>query len=313
MTTSNKYFSKHFFRNVFIGLLVLFAFGLFIYKNPTMAEASLLRLSILIDPQEGYSDLADLYLENGKPESAIKVLVKACKADPAKRGVYLAEMGHIYITETGDLEKGIKALDEAFKVNPNENWYYCFSISNAYLQTGRKKEAIDILRKANEIESDEKEIGQNKKYIQLILKAVESKPEILDDDEFQINEYEFYSYLILADALYDLGSFEEAIFCYNKAIRLVKVFQIDLNFKDTIYNNLGVALGKFGNCEEEIEAYKRAIELNPDDPITHYNLGKTYIEIGNQEAAMQQYEILKTQDEELAAELWELINKSDSL
>lgn len=375
MATPNKYFSKHFFRNIFIFLLVLFAVCFFAYKNETFLQASIAQCFIEELPDD-YLEISDWYIEDGKPESAIKVLRRACTKDPENRGEYLAEIGDIYINDIGDLDEGIKILEEACKINPEENWFYYFSLSNAYLQNGRKEDAINILRKAAEIDTDENEIDPEEKYIQLILGLVENKPEIFDNDKFHIEPFDCCSYLILGNAYRELGSNEEAIFCYNKAIRLIIVFYNDpscvadlyitvgiihkrmeryeeaieclnnsikfnpnnadsycllgdccyeidryeeaiqaytkaaeINPNDNyIYNNLGIAYGELGRHKEEIDAYKKSIELNPDDPITHYNLGKTYIEIGNKESAMQQYEILKTLDEELAAELLEFTN-----
>jgi len=41
----------------------------------------------------------------------------------------------------------------------------------------------------------------------------------------------------------------------------------------------------------------------------YYNLGETYLKLGNKDLALEQYEILKTLDEELANELLVLIEE----
>lgn len=103
------------------------------------------------------------------------------------------------------------------------------------------------------------------------------------------------------------------------------------------YFYLGLSYGKLEQIEKEIEAYKKAIELNPKISATHYNLGyaynmsgdknkaidelkvairlrnnylaahylicKIYSEIGQNENALSEYEIIKTLDSSAANEI----------
>ena len=93
--------------------------------------------------------------------------------------------------------------------------------------------------------------------------------------------------------------------------------------------NLGAAYGKSGMPEEEIESYRHALRINPDDADVHYNLGVVFIGAGMhkeaiesfQEAvrinpddadahsALEQYKTLKGLNPELANELFHPINE----
>lgn len=55
--------------------------------------------------------------------------------------------------------------------------------------------------------------------------------------------------------------------------------------------------------QEAVEAYKQAIKLKPDDVDSHYNLGVTYSDLGNREAALKEYNILNSLDKEAAKQL----------
>jgi tetratricopeptide (TPR) repeat protein len=104
--------------------------------------------------------------------------------------------------------------------------------------------------------------------------------------------------------------------------------KIDPDDADT-HRELGDAFVGAGKYQEAIESYKQAIEIDPDDADTHYNLGVAYVKAGMHKeafesfrqvirinpddadalAALEQYEMLKTIDPELANKLFDGINE----
>ena len=60
---------------------------------------------------------------------------------------------------------------------------------------------------------------------------------------------------------------------------------------------------------EEIETYKQEVEKNPDDAEAHFNLGVAYLLLNDRGSALEQYEILKSLDSELANVLFNLIGE----
>ena len=245
MTTEYKYFSKHFFRNVFISLLVFFAFCLFIYCNKTEVEASVLKSCIEELPND-YLNIGDFYLEAGKPKSAIETLKKACKNDPDNRGAYLSVIGDIYIDEIGNLEAGIEALEKSYKIQPD--WSNCFPLSSAYLKSGKQEEAIEVLNRLIEVNPADSLnysflgnvyyiIGRYEEAIDTYKQAIEIKPNYAD------------THNDLGDAYYMLDRHQEAIKAYKRAIE-IKPDDADAHY------DLGDAYLQLGNKDLAMEEYK---------------------------------------------------------
>ncbi len=61
--------------------------------------------------------------------------------------------------------------------------------------------------------------------------------------------------------------------------------------------------------KEAIESFKQAIKINPDDADAHFSLGASYLILKDRGSAIEQYKILKSLDSELANELFNLINQ----
>ncbi|PLX09098.1 MAG: hypothetical protein C0596_04680 [Marinilabiliales bacterium] len=61
----------------------------------------------------------------------------------------------------------------------------------------------------------------------------------------------------------------------------------DLNFNKTpgFYKDLGVAYGMKGYYDKALDAFEKAIELDPNDPQTYFNAGVTYQQLGDMEKA----------------------------
>lgn len=73
-------------------------------------------------------------------------------------------------------------------------------------------------------------------------------------------------------ALHDLGRYEEAIACYDKAL------EIDPHAADVWYNK-GLSLGYLGRYEEEIACYDKALGIDPHDADARYNNGLAEISL----------------------------------
>ena len=55
------------------------------------------------------------------------------------------------------------------------------------------------------------------------------------------------------------------------------------------YTNLGSAYRRQGNLDGAIEAYQKAIELDPDDAEAYFNLGVAYRNQGKLDESIQAY------------------------
>lgn len=73
------------------------------------------------------------------------------------------------------------------------------------------------------------------------------------------------------------------------------------------YGYTGEVLFELGKFDESIEALNTALGINPDLAKARYNLGRAYLKLDNQTAAIAQYEYLKNSNPEWADKLYVLI------
>ena len=99
-----------------------------------------------------------------------------------------------------------------------------------------------------------------------------------------------------------LGLYQEAIEAFKQAIRIKPD-------DPSAHGDLGVAYGNVGLYQEAIKAYKEAIRINPDYAVAHFALGATYLLTDDRGSALDEYEILRELDRDMANKLFNLIYK----
>ncbi len=99
------------------------------------------------------------------------------------------------------------------------------------------------------------------------------------------------------------GNYREAVEAFKQAVR------IKPDDADSLLN-LGFSYGALGRDKDAIQAYKRSIQAKPDSAEAHYNLGEAYFRAKKKRMCIEQYEILKNLDSELANKLSNLIYES---
>jgi len=105
------------------------------------------------------------------------------------------------------------------------------------------------------------------------------------------------AYRFLAGYYMDSGSYDEAV----KSLK--QVVKIDPNDADA-HSMLGDAYWNCDCYEDAILAYKKAMKLRVDNPHAHYQIALVYLKMGDKDSALEEHEILKGMDEELANELF---------
>ena len=75
------------------------------------------------------------------------------------------------------------------------------------------------------------------------------------------------------------------------------------------YLGLGVTYNILGMNAEAVKALKKAVLINPRFAQAHYSLALCHLWNGDQVSALEEYEILKGLDPNLAEQLMLLINK----
>lgn len=99
-------------------------------------------------------------------------------------------------------------------------------------------------------------------------------------------------------------SWDLAITAYQQAVRIEPKFA-------EAWNNLGYCYRKVKQFDKALDAYKQAISLKPDFAYPHEYMARTYLAMGNQDAAMREYEILKRLDGKMAGELLKAIQANN--
>lgn len=112
-----------------------------------------------------------------------------------------------------------------------------------------------------------------------------------------------YAYFKMGTALDRINQPAEAVNAFKKSVTLMPQNPV-------AYNNLGIAYGKLGRLNDEIAALQKAIKIRPHYSAARYNLGVTYLKTGSKQAAMKEYEALKTFDESLAEALLKEIKQA---
>ena len=119
-------------------------------------------------------------------------------------------------------------------------------------------------------------------------------------EEVRNNPDDALAHFNLGVAYENLGMYKEAIEPYKQAIKN------NPDYEDAAYR-LGFIYGKLRMWKEVIEFLKQEIRRNPDDAEAYFALGVVYVAIKDRDSALEQYEILKKLDSELANKLFNMI------
>ena len=116
------------------------------------------------------------------------------------------------------------------------------------------------------------------------------------------NPDDIEAHRFLAGYYMDSGSYEEAIGALRQVIRL----EPD---NSAAHSMLGDAYWHCGRYEQSMASYKQAMKLQLDNPYIHFQIAQAYLKMGDKDSALEEYEILKDMDEELANQLQVLIRE----
>lgn len=198
-----------------------------------------------------YSYLASLYLEAGRPEEALAVLRRGLEKLSGNYTIFLAYLSTLL--QLGKYEEVIGETDRVRSLpqaqNDPEIWN---SLGAAFLGLGRFDEALEHLEKALSVDPDFPAALSNRGFALLLKARVEKNR------------------LALERAM---DSFREAI-AKNRAYA-------------PAYNGLGAAYKTAGNTEAAISLWLQAIQLDPGLDQVLYNLGFTYLEMGQKDRARE--------------------------
>ena len=231
-----------------------------------------------------------------------------------------------------DFSRAVGYFEKAIEAAPNytEAWYqagFCYGV------LGRHSEALKASRQAAKLRPDWAEtfvnigassfaLGQYKEAADAYRHAIR-----LDDDKPD-TQY------ALGLSLNKLNRTDEVILAYKRAValkpdhanaieKLGLAYFKQKRYADALaqfeqlktykpdaktYNYIGESFIELGKAEESVDAFNNAVGYNPDFDKARYNLGRSYIKLGNLEMAQVQYEILRNSKSDWADRLLVLLN-----
>jgi tetratricopeptide (TPR) repeat protein len=238
------------------------------------------------------------FFSKGDYQAAVVAYERSVSSDPKFARGYV-ELGLAY----HHLEKYTQA-EEAFKkavTIHDDSCAECGLGMVLHLQ-GRNEEAEKALKKAAALNPQDtcafNQLGRM--YYKL-----ERYPEAIEAFRSEIKlRPNAISYHFLGNSHLYSNQFEKALSAYHDALR------IDPDYS-RVYVYVGHAFSHLRRWPEASEAYQKAIKAKPNDTEAHLGLGFVELKRGNKQAALEQYEILRSQDSDWAAALFIEIEKKE--
>lgn len=247
---------------------------------------SLFRAAIEKDPSFAlaHAGLGDaywaMYVRTSEPEwtqKAREATMEALRLDPNQAAVRYS-LALIY-HGTGRRDEAVEELERALELQPNSDDAHRL-LGDILASEGRVDEAIDQYQEAIDIRpnfwGNHRALGvayyrasRYEKAVDSFRRVTELQPDLP------------WGFQILGLAYHTLGDVERAIANYQQAITLGP--------SPASYSNLGTIHYRRGDFAAAARQYERALELRPNWPTTHRNLGDALRRLGRTEEARTAY------------------------
>lgn len=231
-----------------------------------------------------------------------------------------------------DFARALTFFERAIEIDPAyaEAWYQA---GFSYGILGRHAEALKASKQAAKLRPEWAEtyvnIGASSFALGQYKEAADAYRQAI-----KLEDYKPETQYSLGLSLEKLGRTDEEILAYRRALllkpdhagsieKLGMAFLKQKRYGDALiqfeqlktykpdaktYNYLGECLIELGKAQESADAFTNAVSFNPDFDKARYNLGRSYIKLGNLDMAQVQYEILKNARSDWADRLLVLIN-----
>ncbi len=222
----------------------------------------------------------------GQKEEAIGLLKRVLDERPnfSSAHIYLA---HIYYS-LGQTREALSVLSEAFKANPLDH-----SLAAAYglflVRERRYDEAIKVLERAVELYGDDAEawdqlgIAYWRQENFERAKAAYERALAIDPNHALVLSNLGALYLSIYFRNKNQSDLGQSISYFEKATSLDP--RLNLAFR-----GLGMSYKLADQKEKAVEAWKKAIQADPADDFSHFNLGLTLYELGEKAQALPYFE-----------------------
>lgn len=227
---------------------------------------------------------------------AVPFFEKAAEIDPTYAEAFY-QAGFCY-GMLGKHSEALKASRQAAKLRPT--WAETHvNIGASSFALGQFKEAVEAYRQATKIDDSNADtqyglglsLGKLNRTDEEILaykRTIAIKPDYVNAIEK------------LGLAYFKQKRFSDAVLQFDQ----LKTYKPDAR----TYNYLGESYFELGKSEESLDAFNNAVSYNPEFYKARYNLGRTYLKLGDRDSANVQYEILRSTKSDWADKLFVLLN-----
>ena len=255
-------------------------------------EAALVKV-IELEPEDSraYRLLGDTYLAMQRLDEAREKFWTVLQMRPEDASLW-ADLGHT-MSRLDDPENALEAFQKAVDLEPEnpENFYH---LGDACLALGRLDQAVGFLSRALQLDPDyalaHYDLGlaflQLGRYEEA---AVENAAVLQNDPEmaFQRTNLGLGATTNLGLAYNNLGRLAEGEQCFRRNLKLLA----------PTFFNLGLALFKQGRYQESLVNFERALESEPENPEFLDLLGNAYLELGRLDEGLEALRKAITVDE----------------
>ncbi len=229
--------------------------------------------------------LAELDLRDQRLDEAEAHFKRVAEFQPGNPETERA-LGDMYF-RTGRFSEAIAEYRRAIFIDPN-NYNALRNLGSATLMTGEFEVAREAIEKVVEIKPDAIALS-NLAIVYYYLGDYEASLKI-HEASIEMTPDVHTPWLNLADSLYFAGREDEAVDAYLRAAVLAEL-QLDVDSQDAeALTALAWAKAKTGSVEDGLNYARRALELNPADPYSHYFLALVLLENGDRESAVDSLE-----------------------
>ena len=227
-----------------------------------------------------FDELVRIFKEKGDYERLVHICERVTAAQPDDIAL-LSDLGDAYL-KSGRLRDAVKVYKQMTEMDPDASATYC-SLGNALVASGDLDGAEEAYRKAVEIDPSEAclfysrlaHVYFNAGHVTWAEGAYRKCLEVQLDDPMPRCG--------LGDVLVRQGKIDEAEDAYEKAVNFNRASE------GAYYNRFGNTLARENYHLQAIEAFKKAITVDPHNPFYHIHLAESYTTLGLSDLSEKAY------------------------
>lgn len=218
-----------------------------------------------------FDELVRIYKEKGAYERLVDMCERVAASQPDDFAL-MNDLGDAYL-KAGRPEDAVRVYQKMTEMEPDASAPYC-SLGNALVSLGELDCAEEAYMKAVEIDPSETGVFYSRLAYVYVNAGHTIRAEKLYRKclEFRFNEPMYHCGL--GDILIKQGKVDDALDEYEKAV------QMNSASGGAYYNRLGNALAREHYYLQAVEAFKKAITVDPHNPFYYVHLADTYTALG---------------------------------